>query len=40
LKLRRPEDFDLALFHQLISRHWPYEEDVLAFYEELKDVHG
>jgi hypothetical protein len=33
----RPEDFDLAAYHQLISRHWPYEEDVLAFYEELKD---
>jgi hypothetical protein len=37
LKLRRPADYDLAAYHQLISRHWPYEEDVLAFYEELKD---
>jgi hypothetical protein len=33
----RPEDFDLPAYHQLISRHWPYEEEVLAFYEELKD---
>jgi hypothetical protein len=36
LKLRRPEDYSLTAYHQLISRHWPYEEEVQAFYDQLK----
>ena len=37
LMLRRPSDFDLEAYYRLVARRWPYEEDILACYEELKN---
>jgi hypothetical protein len=36
LRLRRPADFCLPSYWALTARRWPYEEEVQAFYDQLK----